>query len=369
MIRGLGLATLGAAGVVGVGVRRAFGASRRRIAAVATGSPQYRDGAFHNAEPSRTLVGADAPDVIRALLTDRELRRPVVPVPLQRPDFPTGAGDLAITWLGHASALIEVDGYRVLADPVFGERVSPSGLAGPRRLFPSPVSAQELPPLDAILISHDHYDHLDLPTVKRLITGQRCPFVVPIGVGAHLRSWGVPAGRVIELDWHGTHRIGDLELVCTPARHFSGRGFRRDLTLWSSWAVRGPVHRVFFGGDTGYSTVFADIGHRYGPFDVTLLPIGAYSPSWPDIHLDPEQAWQVHQDVRGRLFVPIHWATFDLAPHPWAEPVTRLLAAAGPAAPVVVPRPGQRFDPRRPPSEQWWLRPGEPAPAPLPQLT
>lgn len=357
MIRRLALTVLATAtGAAAIGIFRAFGASRNRIGAVAAASPHYHDGTFHNVEPGSALAAGQAPGALRAFLADRDQRRPAVPVTVQRPEFPAVTADLAITWLGHAAALLEVDGHRVLVDPVFGQRVSPSNLVGPKRLYPSPVTARELPPVEAILISHDHYDHLDLSTIRQLAAGQRCPFVVPLGVGAHLRSWGVPAARVIELDWYGEHRVGELTLVCTPARHFSGRGFRRDLTLWSSWAVIGPEHRVFFGGDTGYSPAFAEIGDRFGPFDVTLLPVGAYFSAWPDIHLDPEQAWQVHRDVRGEVFVPIHWATFDLAPHGWAEPVTRLLAAAGPDATVVIPRPGRRFDPRRPPLDDWWQR-------------
>ena len=156
---------------------------------------------------------------------------------------------------------------------------------------------------------------------------QTAPFLVPIGIGAHLRGWGVPEDRIIELDWDEQATVGELTLTCTESRHFSGRGLRRNTTLWCSWAIAGPAHRVYFGGDTGYTAAFTGIGERYGPFDITVLPIGAYGEQWPDIHLNPEEAVQAHRDLGGGLFVPIHWATFDLALHTWAEPVERLLAA------------------------------------------
>ncbi len=166
--------------------------------------------------------------------------------------------------------------------------------------------------------------------------------MVPLGIGAHLRKWRIPEDRIVELDWNEGHRIGELTLVCTPARHFSGRLFQRNTTLWASWAVIGPQHRAFFGGDTGYTKSFSEIGSEHGPFDLTLLPVGAYHPSWPDIHMNPEEAVRAHLDVTDSgLLVPVHWATFRLAPHPWAEPVRRLLSAADPAGvQIAVPRPG-----------------------------
>ena len=179
-----------------------------------------------------------------------------------------------------------------------------------------PIGLDGPPPVDAIVISHDHYDHLDLPTVRQLIAGQTAPFVVPLGIGAHLRGWGVPEDRIVELDWDEQTTVGELTLTCTESRHFSGRGLRRNTTLWCSWAIAGPRHRVYFGGDTGYTAAFTGIGERYGPFDLTVLPIGAYGEQWPDIHLDPEEAVRAHRDLVAGCSCPIHWATFDLALHP-----------------------------------------------------
>ncbi|HEY0126540.1 MAG TPA: MBL fold metallo-hydrolase, partial [Blastococcus sp.] len=262
------------------------------------------------------------------------------------------------------SALLEVDGQRLLLDPVWGHRVSPSPVFGPTRLHEPPLPVEALPPVDAIVISHDHYDHLDLPTVRALLVTQTAPFVVPLGIGEHLRKWHVPEERIVELDWDETHRVGELALTCTEARHFSGRYFHRDTTLWASWSIAGPRHRVFFGGDTGYTPAFAEIGARLGPFDLTLLPIGAYNDAWHAIHMDPEEAVRAHGDLGGRLLLPIHWATFNLAFHRWAEPVQRLLTAARrTGAPVVVPRPGERVDALHPPAPvDWWTAVGSAAP-------
>jgi L-ascorbate metabolism protein UlaG (beta-lactamase superfamily) len=263
--------------------------------------------------------------------------------------FDAVPGRLAVSWLGHSTALLEIDGYRVLTDPVWSHRCSPSDVVGPERLHPPPVELEALPAVDAVVISHDHYDHLDIDTIVALARTQRAPFFVPLGVGAHLRAWGIPGHRIVELDWDESGQVDDLRLICTPARHFSGRFTDRNTTLWASWAIIGPSHRAYFGGDTGYTKSFAQIGAEHGPFDLTLLPIGAYNPGWPDIHMNPEEAVQAHLDLTAAgagLLVPIHWGTFRLAPHPWAEPVERMLTAAQAAGvKAAVPAPGQRIDP------------------------
>ncbi|WP_325096758.1 MBL fold metallo-hydrolase [Mycolicibacterium vinylchloridicum] len=323
-----------------------LGAGPGGIRPVADRSPNYREGVFHNLEPAAPLK-LDAEEnrlVLFDMLSRSSASRPAGTIPLVHSAAPISSEPLAVTWLGHSTALVEIDGYRVLTDPVWSDRCSPSRTVGPARLHPVPAPLEALPALDAVVISHDHYDHLDMDTVLALARTQRAPFVVPLGVGAHLRQWRIPPERIIELDWNEQARIGDLRLVCTPARHFSGRFLSRNTTLWSSWAIIGPQHRAYFGGDTGYTRSFEQIGADHGPFDLTLMPIGAYNTAWPDIHMNPEEAVRAHRDVSDAgLLVPIHWCTFRLAPHPWAEPVERLLVSAGDAGVrTAVPRPGGR---------------------------
>jgi L-ascorbate metabolism protein UlaG (beta-lactamase superfamily) len=348
------------------GMPAAFGASPAAIRASAPveTAANYREGRFHNTEPSVMVESRPAPATVVALVTGRHAGHPTGTVPLATPLAPADAATLAATWYGHASVLVEIDGHRVLTDPVWSERVSPSPLVGPIRMHPVPVALTALPPVDAIVISHDHYDHLDKDTVETLLRSQRAPFVVPLGVGAHLRHWGVPDERIVELGWGAATRVGELTITCTEARHFSGRGLVRNTTLWASWAIAGPTRRVYFGGDTGYSAAFAEIGRAHGPFDVTILPIGAYNEMWPDVHMNPEEAVRAHGDLNaasGGLFgvlLPIHWATFNLAFHTWSEPIRRALTAAEEAGvTVAAPMPGQRVDLHRPVSvDRWWER-------------
>ncbi|GII76594.1 Zn-dependent hydrolase [Sphaerisporangium rufum] len=320
-------------------------------------SPQFRDGAFFNPMPEHTEV-LDGPPagLLREFVTDRDRRRPAGPVPLRTPPAGQAADGLGVVWYGHASTLVEIDGRRVLFDPVWSERVSPSQLAGPRRLHPVPVPLDALPAVDAVAISHDHYDHLDRATVRALTVRQSAPFLVPLGIGAHLERWGVPADRIIELDWEEEAEVAGLRFTATAARHFSGRTLRRNDTLWGSWSVAGPRHRVFYAGDSGYFAGYAGIGAAHGPFDLTLMPVGAYSPSWPDIHMNPEEAVNAHLDLGGRLMLPVHWATFSLALHSWGEPVDRLWREAKARdVRIVVPRPGERVDAGAAPAvDGWW---------------
>ncbi|MGS2618159.1 MBL fold metallo-hydrolase [Micromonospora sp. LZ34] len=322
-------------------------------------SPQFRDGTFHNRASTRTMVADPGRNLLWELVFGKQQRRPRSAVPLLRPASTPGTDserELNVVWYGHASALIEIEGRRVLLDPVWSERCSPSALVGPRRLHEPPVRLDELPRVDAILISHDHYDHLDMATVQALLTSQSAPFLVPLGVGAHLDRWGVPADRIVELDWSETHRVGGLEITATAAQHFSGRGLRRDGTLWSSWVIAGARRRVFYTGDSGYFDGYTEIGAEHGPFDVTLMQIGAYDRAWPSIHMFPEEAVTAHLDLRGGLLIPVHWATFNLALHDWAEPVDRLWAEAKARdVRLAVPRPGERVVVDDPPAvDGWW---------------
>ncbi|GLZ36386.1 MBL fold metallo-hydrolase [Actinokineospora sp. NBRC 105648] len=354
------LAALGlAAAAIGWVVRDvpvALGAKAKGAAAERIGrSPQFRDGAFRNSAPPRLAPPGSMRASAREMLRKDVKRKPAGPVPLVSPGAPATDG-LHITWHGHATALVEIDRARVLIDPVWGERVSPSRLVGPRRLHEPPQPVDALPKLDAILISHDHYDHLDLAAVRALVRTQTAPFVVPLGIGAHLRRWRVPAERIIELDWSESVELAGLRLTATAAQHFSGRAFRRDGTLWASWVIAGPDHRVFYTGDSGYFPGYAEIGAEHGPFDAALIQVGAYGAGWPDIHMTPEEGVAAHVDVRGGLMIPVHWATFTLSVHSWTDPVDRVWAEAkARGVALAVPRPGERVDVSGPPPvDPWW---------------
>jgi L-ascorbate metabolism protein UlaG (beta-lactamase superfamily) len=332
---------------------KATGARRERMER----SPQWKDGRFRNPQPIRN----DLWRVLRDLAGASAHRRPEEPVPTEpvdpaRFDAPPDSG-LRTTWLGHSTVLVELDRHRVLVDPVWGDRASPFGWAGPRRFFAPLLPLDRVPRVDAVVISHDHFDHLDLPTI-RAIRGWDTTFVVPLGVGAHLERWGVPPERIVELDWWEATRVGDLEVVATPARHASGRSpfSGRDGTLWAGFALVGQRHRVWYSGDTGPFPGLAEIGARLGPFDLALVEAGAYGRAWPDWHLGPEQAVRASQLVRARVLQPVHWALFNLAYHGWTEPAERVRVAAREAGvTVTIPRPGQSVEPAALPAlERWW---------------
>jgi L-ascorbate metabolism protein UlaG (beta-lactamase superfamily) len=254
--------------------------------------------------------------------------------------------------------LIEIDGLRVLTDPVWGPRASPSRVVGPKRFHPVPVPLRYMPEIDLVVVSHDHYDHLDYPTIREL-SRRQVPFVTSLGVGAHLESWGVPPERITELDWWQSHSLPGAELTVTaaPSQHFSGRGLKdRNATLWSSMVVRSPRHAVFFSGDTGLTNEYALIRDRLGPFDLVMLEIGAFHPSWGDIHLGPENALKAHALLGGGPFLPVHWGTFSLALHPWDQPAETLLALAPTlGVQLVMPRLGEAVEPVHAETvDPWW---------------
>jgi L-ascorbate metabolism protein UlaG (beta-lactamase superfamily) len=268
------------------------------------------------------------------------------------------ASGLRVTWLGHSTVLIEIDGVRLLTDPVWGTRASPSALVGPRRFQPAPVPLRTMPTVDAVLVSHDHYDHLDYPTIRQLAKAD-VPFITSLGVGAHLDAWGVPPQRIVELDWWEAHTLPGTELTVTaaPSQHFSGRGLGdRNATLWSSLVVSSPRHRVFFSGDTGLTTEYRAIRERLGPFDLAMLEVGAFHPAWGDIHLGPDNALKALELLGSCPFLPVHWGTFSLAMHAWDEPAERLLDLAPKAGvQLLMPRLGEPVEPSHAEHvEPWW---------------
>ena len=334
-------------------------------------SPQWRDNHFDDVVPRggasvyaylRRQIGWGA--IRDWMFAGSKYRVPTEPVPMvsvAQAGFATAPRTgLRATWVGHSTTILEIDGARVLIDPVFSSSAGVNGMMGQRRFFPMPLSAADIPALDVVLISHDHYDHLDYPTILQLLQLEaqaRAVFVVPLGVGAHLEAWGLAPERIVELDWWEETHVAGLRIAATPARHYSGRGvFDLEHTLWASFAIIGKEHRVFYSGDTAMFPGLRDIGEQYGPFDFTLIEAGGYNRYWADIHLGPEQAVQAHRMLQGQVMMPVHWGLFDLAMHGWTEPVERVLAAAKERNVIVAtPRLGESFEPRIAlPSERWW---------------
>lgn len=323
---------------------------------------QYRDGRFVNRVPAAQSTMAESWAMLVESLFGDQVRVPPAPIPvvaitsaaLSPADTSPG---LRAVWIGHATVFVEIDGLRMLVDPIFSEVASPVPI-GPRRFHPPPISLADLPPIDAVLITHDHYDHLDMATVQQLAS-RGTAFFVPLGVGAHLERWGVPEMQVRDMAWGEEQDIGGVRIVSMPSRHYSGRGLtNRNSTLWSAWSVLGASHRFYVSGDTGYSSHFQEAGDRYGPFDLSFIKIGAYGAgaSWLDIHMSAEDAVRAHVELKARRMFPVHWGTFNLGFHDWDEPVKRALAAARVNhVELLTPRVGEivnadeRFQ-----SDPWW---------------
>lgn len=347
---------------------KAFGgapspASRARIDA----SPHFHDGRFQNLDPTTMMAEGSIKSSLGDWLFGKEMRSPVCALPLfgdtaKALRTPALSG-LRITWLGHSTTLIEIDGAVILTDPMWSERASPSRWVGPKRFHPPPLALEDLPHLDAVLVSHEHYDHLDMATVQAL-AARGVEFHVPLGIGGHLAAWGVAEDKIIEHDWWEDKTLpGGLKIVSTPSRHFNGRGVpSRVGALWTSWSLIGDKHRAFFSGDTGLSEVFREIAAKEGPFDVALLEIGQYHPSWGDIHLGPKGALEAFERLGAKALVPIHWSTFQLAYHAWSEPAETLTTLAEQRhVALLTPRLGEPIEPSLSTTTPWWR--------PLPPMT
>ncbi len=325
-------------------------------------SRQYRNGKFWNTSGVSPSMQGSSAVILADFFFGGKKRVPRAPLPVENPVstwmIPAASG-LRVTWLGHSTMLLESDGARVLTDPVFGDYASPVSFAGRKRFHPVPATLEQLPPLDAVLLSHDHYDHLCRPTMRRLAK-LRVPIVTSLGVGARLERFGFDPALITELDWLEQHTLpgGGMSFTATPAQHFSGRGISdRNATLWSSWVIETVNHRIFFSGDTGLTDELSMIGERFGPFDLSMIEIGASNPAWADIHLGPVNAMRAFEMLGGGTLLPIHWGTFDLALHPWDEPVETLLdAAARSGARVITPPLGRPIEPSQVENATPWWR-------------
>ncbi len=327
-------------------------------------APQYDAEAqkFANSIATRQVQPENQLPLLRETFFGDQVRTPQTPLPIISEvaaalATPPETG-LRVTWLGHSTLLIEIDGFTLLTDPIWSRYASPSTIIGPTRFHAPPLPLDELSEtIDAVLLSHDHYDHLDYPTILAL-ADRDLPFYVPLGVGEHLEAWGIPRDSIHEMKWWDEATLGDtLTLAATPSRHFSGRlPWTNNSTLWTSWAILGPTHRAWFSGDTGMTPQFEEIGERYGPFDVTMIEAGAYNKAWEDLHLGPRGALDAHAMVRGEVMMPIHWGTYPLALHDWFEPAQVTWTEGRQRdMKVVVPKVGGTFEPAHFTwGEPWW---------------
>lgn len=326
-------------------------ASRARILA----SPAFNGSKFTNLEVTPLMTGASQESPLHwlwSMLNPPPGKHPAEPLPALPLDN-SKLRDGSVAWLGHSTVLFRSGGQTFITDPVF-HRASPIPLGGAP--FPMTHSARvaELPPLDAVLISHDHYDHLDYRAIGE-IDAKAKRFIVPLGVKGHLQRWGIAAEKITELDWDESTQVGEVAITLAPTRHFSGRRFERDQSLWGSYVIRAPHLAIYYGGDSGYGKHFAERIAKYGPFDFAMLENGAYNENWALVHETPEEGVQAALDLGAPLVMPIHWGKFDLAKHSWRDPIERFSrAAAAHNLSLATPRIGEVFHISEPPREKWW---------------
>ncbi len=321
-------------------------------------SPQLVNGRFENTPPyvNELALMQNLRDYSGGQQRAPGFRIPVLPMAPGSLLAPAQSG-MRVIWFGHSSVLVEIDGVRIMTDPVLSERASPFQFLGPQRLHPPPIALAQLAGIDAVVISHDHYDHLDVDTIRQLAAGGT-HFFAGLGIGAHLLRWQVPALQIHEMDWWDKASFKGMEIHNTPARHYSGRKSMDNSTLWSSWMLKGSGYAVYYSGDTGYGPHFGAIRERLGAPDIALMKVGAYGNSWLGIHMDPEAAVQAHLDLGAKVMLPVHWATFNLSYHAWNEPILRSLAAArAKGVELVTPRVGEAVEFGRPFANQAWYLP------------
>jgi L-ascorbate metabolism protein UlaG (beta-lactamase superfamily) len=293
-------------------------------------SPHYKNGSFQNIEETKLLAEeASYWKMTTKFFTTDSLREPVKDLPTIKTNLKSLDEKPTLIWFGHSSYLISVGGKKILADPIFSLRASPLQYAGSKSYAGTMIyTPEDFPDLDVVIISHDHYDHLDYNTILKLKEKTKL-FCVPLGIGEHLERWDVDPAKIREFDWwDGDTVLPGIELTATPTRHFSGRGFTRNKTLWASFVLKISGYKIFVGGDSGYDKSFKAIGEKFGPFDIAMLECGQYDRQWPDIHMMPEETVQASIDLGAKVFLPVHWAKFTLALHPWKEPIQRAVKHA-----------------------------------------
>ncbi len=322
-------------------------------------SPNYRNDIFQNIEPTPVMrKDASYYQLMKEYAHTPKSVRPAAGISTVKTDLSRlTASQPVVVWFGHSSYFIKSGNFTMLVDPVFSGYASPVSFFGKAFKGADAYKAEDFPDIDLLVITHDHYDHLDYTTIVRLRNKVR-KIVTPLGVGSHLEYWGIDAGKITELDWwESVSLTPDITLTATPARHFSGRKFLRNKTLWTSYVLNLHRHTLFLGGDSGYDAQFKKIGERFGPFDLAMVECGQYGDDWPFIHMKPEQTVQAALDLRARVLLPVHWGKFVLAMHPWTDSITRALAAAAPHTQlqVATPRIGEPYTiGGRIPSARWW---------------
>ena len=324
----------------------------------------FKDGRFTNMMPTTMDLGFKSMiELSGEYWNSRKVQKsPGQELPLVKADSVQLANlprnETTLMWFGHSAFLLNIEGKKILIDPMLGDSPSPVSFIGTKRFSPElPISAEKLPPIDAVVFSHDHYDHLDYGTIQKLKdkTGK---FYVPLGLEVHLSSWGVPEEKIVPMHWWEERELDGIKFVCTPARHFSGRGLTdRNATLWSSWVISGQNENIYFSGDGGYGPHFKEVGTKYGPFDFAMVECGQYNEKWKDIHMMPEETVQAAMDVRAKRFMPIHWGAFTLALHSWTDPIERAVKKAEESGiPISTPVIGERIliSSGDFPDSKWW---------------
>ncbi len=325
-------------------------------------SKNYKEGVFVNKGDIKMSMGfGKMMKAIGQSISAQPNSKPEKRITVKKIDSITVAdykGPTRLIWFGHSSFLLQMEGKNILIDPMFGAVPAPHPILGVKRFSKSlPIEIQKLPKIDAVLFSHDHYDHLDYGSIQ-LLKGKVDMFYTPLGVGAHLSEWGVAEAQIVEMDWWDETDFQGLRFTCAPAQHFSGRGLTdRGKTLWSAWAIHSSTENIFFSGDSGYGTHFKEIGEKLGPFDFAMLECGQYNELWSEIHMMPEETAQAGLDVKANKIMPIHWGAFKLAMHPWTEPVERVSEKASElGVATTIPKIGEYIylEADQISDERWW---------------
>ncbi|QZT35644.1 MBL fold metallo-hydrolase [Halosquirtibacter xylanolyticus] len=328
-------------------------------------SPNFKDGAFQNTNPIDMTMDFNFRDFrkgIGNMISPDEITKPQHDIHTHHIDSTAlvqNKNGHHVYWLGHSTLLLHLDDKFILIDPIFSEVPSPYSWLGTKRFSEAlPINIENLPPIDYVVISHDHYDHLDYKSIKKLKDKVK-HFYTPLGVGQHLLRWGVDDNKITEMDWWEEGSSEDMSFTCLPSQHFSGRKLSTsNTTLWASWRIKSPTQNIFFSGDGGYADHFKSIGKKYGPFDIAFVECGQYNKQWPQTHMFPEQSVQASLDVKAKRVIPIHWGAFRLSTHPWTDPVTRFSKEAKRRKlEYIIPHIGQpvSLDPTEPfEIEEWW---------------